>query len=333
MEATLDTISAALGVVLVAARQGRLDAVLAETGAFASRASVQRAIAKGLVNVGGKPASKPAQRVEAGQQLHILPWPEEPKPPAGPRIPLFGVLYEDEHVLVLNKPKGLVVHPGAGKPVRTLVDFLSDMYPSLAHVGEPTRPGIVHRLDKDTSGALAVAKTLEAHICLSKQFAARTVKKEYVALLWGEPSKPTGEMANTLSRSPKVGTRFTTRPGRGKGRPAFTTYSLLEGFDFVSLVSLRPHTGRTHQLRVQTAAIGHPIVGDKLYGPKTAALPKRLPNALKEAFQAIEGQLLHARQLAFRHPVTMAEIKVEAPLPFGFSLLLGLLSEDRGGIK
>ena len=318
------------GLVFVAPRQGRLDAILAETGLFASRASGQRAIAKGLVNVGGRLASKPAQRVEAGQKLFILPWPKEINRQAACMTPLFDILYEDEHVLVLNKPKGLLVHPGAGKPVRTLVDFLLEMYPSLTQVGEPTRPGIVHRLDKDTSGALAVAKTLEAHICLSRQFAARTVKKEYVALVWGEPNKPAGEMSDTLSRSLKMGTRYTTGPGRGKARPAFTTYSLLESFHFVSLVSLRPFTGRTHQLRVQTAAIGHPIVGDRLYGPKTIALPKKLPIEVQQAFQAIEGQLLHARQIVFRHPVTMSGITVEAPLPFGFSLLLGLLSEGRG---
>lgn len=307
-------------------RPGRLDVLLKELGGFSSRASAQRAIERGLVHVGGRLATKPSVNLKVGERIAWLPWPKEAKPGPSAWKTDLSVLYEDEHLLIVNKPRGLLVHPGAGRPAPTLVDRLKADYPQISQVGEATRPGIVHRLDKDTTGVLVVAKTIEAHALLSGQFADRAVKKEYWALVWGKPSKTSGELVHTISRSAGDKERFTTRPGRGRGRRAFSSYSLISCFGFVSLLALFPLTGRTHQLRVQTASIGHPIVGDRLYGPKRVAPSKDWPLEFCEATSGLEGQLLHARKLRFLHPFSLKTLEVEAPLPFDFSLILGLLS-------
>jgi 23S rRNA pseudouridine1911/1915/1917 synthase len=319
--------------VAIVPRVGRLDVLLKELGGFTSRASAQRAIASGLVHVGGQLAIKPSMSLKVGESIGWLPWPEETRLKPSDWSGGLSIIYEDEHLLVVNKQRGLLVHPGAGRRTPTLIDRLRESYPEIAHVGEPARPGIVHRLDKDTTGALIVAKTIEAHGLLSRQFAERVVKKEYWALVWGKLSKSSGELMHTISRSPRDKERFTTRPGRGRGRRALSSYSLISCFGFVSLVALFPLTGRTHQLRVQTVSIGHPIVGDRLYGPKRPPFSKDWPLEFCEATQGLEGQLLHARKVCFLHPFSLKTLVVEAPLPFDFSLILGLLSPLGKGLS
>lgn len=318
---------------VIVPKSGRLDVLLKELGGFISRASAQRAITQGLVQVEGRLATKPSMSLKLGERITWLPWPNKAEPTPSYDGEGLNVLYEDEHLFVVNKPRGLSVHPGAGAPIPTLVDRLKANYPEIASVGEPTRPGIVHRLDKDTTGALIVAKTPEAHAALSRQFADRVVKKEYWALVWGKPSKPSGQLLHTISRSPRDRERFTVRSGRGKRRRALSSYSVLSYFDCVSLMALFPLTGRTHQLRVQTASIGHPVVGDRLYGPKRVPFSKGGPREFFEAIEGLEGQLLHARKVGFLHPFSSKMLEIEAPLPFDFSLILGLLSLIEKGLS
>ena len=298
-------------VVPESAGGGRADKVLAAAFPEHSRAALQRAFAAGLVRRNGAVIGQSAG-VGPGDRLDFaLPEarPAELKPVARP----LEILYEDDHLVAVNKPAGMVVHPGAGTGDDTLVHaLLAHCAGRLSGVGGVERPGIVHRLDKETSGVLLVAKNDAAHRGLSEQFAGRHLKKEYLALVSGVPRLKSGVVERAISRHPVHRERMTTGEG---GRPARTDWEVLETFgQAAALVRCRIHSGRTHQIRVHLKSIGHPLLGDRTYGwradPKLPAPPR---------------VMLHAERIAFIHPVTARARDIRAPLPGDFADLLTAL--------
>jgi 23S rRNA pseudouridine1911/1915/1917 synthase len=292
-------------------RKARADKVLA--GAFRehSRAALQRAFEAGLVRRNGRVMAK-SDEVTAGETLEfVLPEvvPTELNPVA---IPL-NVLYEDEHLLAVNKAAGMVVHPGVGTGEDTLVHaLLAHCAGGLSGVGGIERPGIVHRLDKGTSGVLLVAKNDAAHRGLSEQFAGRQLRKEYLALVAGVPRLRSGMIERAISRHPVHRERMTVGEG---GRPARTDWEIVEAFGGrAALVRCRIHSGRTHQIRVHLKSIGHPLIGDTTYGWKA---DPHLPDPGRV--------MLHAERIVFLHPVTARPLDLRAPLPADFTNLLATL--------
>ena len=276
----------------------RLDKYLAEALPDLSRAMLQKLIKDGDVLVGGKP-TKPSYRVEAGDIVVVRVPPPTPLEAApAPHIPL-DVLYQDADLLVLNKPAGLVVHPAHGHTDDTLVNALLAHVPDLAGIGGVLRPGIVHRLDKDTSGLLLVAKHDQAQQALQDQFRSRSVDKVYLALVEGHLVPPRGRIDAPIGRDPRERQRMAVVPS---GRPAQTEYRVLETLAETALVEAHLLTGRTHQIRVHLASLGYPIVGDRVYG-------HRKPRV------ALARQFLHAWRLAFSLPSTGERVQFTAPLP------------------
>jgi 23S rRNA pseudouridine1911/1915/1917 synthase len=289
---------------------GRLDAFLRETFPTVSRVALKRLIEQGHVRVNGHPA-KPTHSPRAGEQIEIH-WPEvEPAEAQPEEIPL-AILFEDKSLLVLNKPAGLVVHPAAGHEEHTLVNaLLHHCQGSLSGIGGVARPGIVHRLDKETSGCLVIAKNDETHLALSKQFAAREVGKIYNAILCGDLSRDSGEIRAAIARHPTHRKRMAVRDD-DSGRAAHTSYRVLERLHSATFVEAQLHTGRTHQIRVHFQFLGHPVVGDATYG---ARQNKKL--AELTGFEP-PRVMLHARELSFIHPRTEKEMSFESPLPEDF---------------
>src|SRR5437763_14576263 len=282
------------------ARQ-RLDRILAEALPAFSRARLQTLIRNGFVTLNGK-ASRPRNLVHAGDLVELRE-PEIEKVEAQPEQIKLDVIFEDEDLLVLNKPAGIVMHPGAGHEQHTLVNALLAHCQNLSGIGGRERPGIVHRLDKETSGCVVVAKNDLTHRDLSKQFAARTMEKIYLALVAGILRKPTGTIDAAIARHPVHRQRMSI--GRNRGRTAKTEYRVLRAGNEMSLLECTLHSGRTHQIRVHLHHLGHPVLGDKLYGGKHAGTFAR--------------QMLHAWKLAFRHPRTGEVMKFEAPIPPDFA--------------
>ena len=292
-------------------RKARADKVLAGGFSEHSRAALQRAFDAGLVRRNGQVLAK-SDEVKAGEALEFaLPEtvPAELKPVA---IPL-DVLYEDEHLLAVNKAAGMVVHPGVGTGEDTLVHaLLAHCAGGLSGIGGVERPGIVHRLDKGTSGVLLVAKNDAAHRGLSEQFAGRQLRKEYLALVAGVPRLKSGMIERAISRHPVHRERMTVGEG---GRPARTDWEIVESFgDRAALVRCRIHSGRTHQIRVHLKSIGHPLIGDSTYGWKA---DPRVPEPGRV--------MLHAERIAFLHPVTARPLDLHAPLPADFTNLVAAL--------
>jgi 23S rRNA pseudouridine1911/1915/1917 synthase len=265
-----------------------------------SRADVQTLVERGDVLVDGSEVGK-SYRLRAGSVVELLAEPEADAPPGPDGSVAVEVRHADDDVIVVAKPAGLVVHPGAGHANGTLVNGLLARYPELATVGETMRPGIVHRLDRDTSGLLVVARSARAYETLVEQLAARTMERQYIALVWGRPSSPRGVIDAPIGRSE---TRRTRMAVRDAGRPARTAYDVDESFEDppTSLLTCRLETGRTHQIRVHLAAIGHPVVGDGTYGGKRDRI-------------ALDRPFLHAAVLGFAHPATGEHVRFEEPLP------------------
>jgi 23S rRNA pseudouridine1911/1915/1917 synthase len=288
----------------------RLDKFLCEKFPAASRGALQRLIEEGHIRVNGQTV-KPTHHPHAGEQVEVH-WPEARPAPAQPeKIPL-EVLFEDQSLLVVNKPAGLVVHPAAGHEEHTLVNaLLHHCAGSLSGIGGVARPGIVHRLDKETSGCLVVAKNDATHLALAEQFAARAVKKIYHALVCGEPARASGEIRAAIARHPTHRKRMAVREDSA-GRAAHTSYQILERLRAATLMAAQIHTGRTHQIRVHFQYLGHPLVGDDTYGARQNARLKELTN------YAAPRVMLHARELSFLHPRTKKPVKFEAPLPEDF---------------
>jgi len=287
----------------------RLDTYLRQRYPAVSRVALQRLIAQGFIRVNGQRV-KPNHRPRAGETVEVQ-WPEARPARAQPEAIPLDILYEDDLLLVLNKPAGLVVHPAAGHEAHTLVNaLLHHCAGQLSGIGGVARPGIVHRLDKDTSGVMLVAKTDGAHLALSGQFAGRQVAKLYHALVCGEMAQEEGEIRAAIARHPSHRKRMAvTTDG---GREAHTSYRVLERLRGATLVEARLYTGRTHQIRVHFQFLGFPLVGDTTYGGRQN---RRL--AELHGFAA-ERQMLHARQLTFTHPRTGQRLTFTAPWPEDF---------------
>lgn len=287
----------------------RLDVFLSQKGSQLSRSRLKRLIQERKVTVNGL-VEKASRVLREGDRVRL----EVPKPlpvDISPQdIPLH-ILYEDEDLLILNKSPEIVVHPSAGLQRGTLVNAVLHHCPNLSGVGGKMRPGIVHRLDKGTSGVLVVAKNDFSHRALAAQFQARSVEKIYHAFVWGVPRLPHGTISRPLGRHLKDRKKISSSAIRT--REAVTEYRLLKSWGMISWMELKPKTGRTHQIRVHLAEMGHPVVGDPTYGKgrrQMASLPKDLQGEIK----AYPFQLLHASRLTFVHPRTGSKVSFEAPL-------------------
>ena len=293
----------------------RLDRVVAMvTGA--SRAEVADLVSAGAVMVDGVVVTTRSHRLAEGDrvQADVAQLPPAGGPPVVADAEVdVPVVYADDDLIVINKPAGLVVHPGAGNYEGTLVHGLLDRFPEIASVGDPTRPGIVHRLDKGTSGLLLVARSPEAYTRLVAMLAAHEVERRYLALVWGEFAVLNGMVDAPIGRSAREPTRMTVS---AKGKPARTRYQVVTSYSdplMLSLVECRLETGRTHQIRVHLTAIDHPVVGDQRYGGARPSFPFPRP-------------WLHAAALRLHHPITGAELAFDAPLPDDLRASLDLLS-------
>ncbi|MEZ5204845.1 MAG: RluA family pseudouridine synthase [Acidimicrobiales bacterium] len=305
-----DTVVVEVPSALAGERVDRVVAMVTEV----SRTEATRLVQAGEVLVDGVAAAKGSERVEVGATVEIRLGVREadlgPAPDPDVQVPLVHV---DDHVLVVDKPADLVVHPGAGHHSGTLVNGLLARFPEIAVVGAPDRPGIVHRLDRGTSGLLAVARTQVAHESLVAQLAARTVDRRYQTLVWGHLASPRGVVDAPIGRSPKHPTKMAVTE---RGKPARTRYELIEAFeDPVEVSRLHCHleTGRTHQIRVHLAAIGHSVVGDDRYQGVRQSLPCPRP-------------FLHAELLGFEHPVSGERIEERSELPADLVAILAQLS-------
>jgi 23S rRNA pseudouridine1911/1915/1917 synthase len=299
-------------VVDVAAAGERLDRWLAARIPDLSRVRLQTLIAEGRVRVAGA-ARKASHRVVGGEQIDV----EVPPLPPEELVPeaiALSVVHEDEHVLVVDKPAGLVVHPGAGQARGTLAAAVLAHAPSTAGVGGPRRPGVVHRLDRGTSGLLVVAKTPLAYESLTAQLAARTVRRVYLAVAHGRMGPAKGLIDKPIGRDPRDRTRMAVRPA-GQGRRAVTEFRVLERFAAFTYLEARLQTGRTHQIRVHLASLGHPLAGDVVYGGRRLR-PLPVP---------LDGVALHAAVLAFLHPATHEPLEFAAPVPSRIGQLLSHL--------
>lgn len=289
------------------ARGQRLDKALAAHLPDLSRSQLQRLIGDGWVLLDGAPVTKTGHRLQGGEvaTVHLAPAPPSSAQPEA--IPL-KILYQDADLLVVDKPAGMVVHPAAGHHAGTLVNAVLGYDQGVAGAGETARPGIVHRLDKDTSGLILVARHDAAHRALQAQFRTRAVEKHYLALVDGHPPTPTGRIEAPIGRDPRQRQRMAVVPA-SRGREAVTEYATRESFREHALLEVSPHTGRTHQIRVHLAFIGCPVVGDQVYGRRTPSVPIASPEPGKTRF------FLHAHSLKFKLPSTQQTTSFSAPLP------------------
>jgi 23S rRNA pseudouridine1911/1915/1917 synthase len=286
----------------------RLDAFLAARIESASRTAVKRLIEDGDVLVDGR-SSKPSYKLRAGERVEVELTAPPPLDLAPEDIPL-DIVYEDDDLVVVNKAAGMVVHPAAGVRAGTLANALAFHFQQLSTRGGALRPGLVHRLDRGTSGLIVVAKTGAAHEDLAEQFRARTVFKSYVALVHGRVREPSGRIEQPVGRSPHQRTRMAVVRG---GRAALSLYRVRRSFERFTLLDVEIKTGRTHQIRVHLAWLKHPVVGDEVYG---AGRDQNFPEArLRARIRALGRQFLHAERLGFRHPQTGEEMRFHAPLP------------------
>lgn len=324
----------------------RLDRVLVRAFADLSRSRLQALIRDGRVTVGGDVVLDPSAKVAVGAGIALEVPPPAPAAPEPEAIAL-AIVYEDEDVIVIDKPAGLVVHPAAGHERGTLVNALiAHCGESLSGIGGVKRPGIVHRLDKDTSGLLVVAKTDRAHQSLSQQFAdhgrSGPLERAYLALAWGVPARSRGTVDAALGRSTQNREKMAVVPEE-RGRQAITHYEVLETLPSRATPHANPHanlmasllrceleTGRTHQIRVHMAHLGHPLMGDALYGSGFKTKANRLSQEAREALTALDRQALHAAVLGFEHPSSARTMRFESALPADMERLLSSLRQDAG---
>ncbi|MFZ5450883.1 MAG: RluA family pseudouridine synthase [Thermodesulfobacteriota bacterium] len=305
-----------------AAVGSRLDHFLAGRLDF-SRARLQRWLKAGRVLVNGR-ARPPSYKVRSGETIEI----KVPEPAPSHLLPEplpLEIVYEDRDLLVVNKPPGLVTHPGAGHQTGTLLNALLHHCPDLEEIGDVSRPGLVHRLDKDTSGLLVVAKTELAHRSLINQFQRHEVKKKYLALVWGRLPQKEGRISREIGRHPTERQKMSVHARRGK--EAVTLWRVRQEFPGpLTLVELSIETGRTHQIRVHLTSLGHPVLGDATYGGGTSRM-KNAPPALSGLKPLVQRQLLHAWQLRFTHPRSGEEVGWEAALPGDFQAVVDYLEK------
>ena len=295
----------------------RLDRFLSGELPQYSRARLQDWIKSGRVTVNGQPA-KPSLALRGGETIQVEPAELPPLKAFAEDVPV-EVLYEDQDLIAVNKPAGMVVHAGAGNHSGTLVNALLHRFAALSRADDDLRPGIVHRLERYTSGVILVARTDLAHRALAAQFAGRQVEKIYLALVHGELANETGRIDRPITRDPRRRVRMTAR--LALGRPALTSYEVLRRFPGFTYLRVRIGTGRTHQIRVHLAAIGHPVAGDRLYGA-----PARVPGCPE-----LKRYFLHAHRIRFRSPSAGEEITVEAPLPGELSEWMRVLEARPAG--
>jgi 23S rRNA pseudouridine1911/1915/1917 synthase len=303
----------------------RTDRFLAASIGSLSRTRVKALILAGYACRDEVPLSDPAEPVRAAACYTLTPPPAAPARPVPQSIPL-AILYEDESLIVLDKPAGLVVHPAPGNPDGTLVNaVLAHAGGSLGGIGGVLRPGIVHRLDKDTSGVMVVAKTEAAETALAAAFSGRTVERAYLALCWGVPTPTSGQLSGAIGRDPRERKRMTVRAG---GKPSLTHYRVVRSWlGALALLECRLGTGRTHQIRVHLAHAGHPLVGDPVYLRRIPAAARSLPEALRRGCLDFPRQALHAARLGFRHPVDGRQRAFETGPPPDFAALLVALDQ------
>lgn len=297
----------------------RVDQVLAELLPGESRSSIVRLIEEGHVSIDGQAAPRKSAAVATGSTIRVsIP---EPSPlELTPRDIPLSILYEDDAIVVIDKPAGLVVHPGAGHEDSTLVHALLHHIRDLSGIGGELRPGIVHRLDQDTTGVLVVAKSDTAHRALTSQWNSDAVEKEYLAVIYGTPKTAAGTIDKPIDRDPRDRKKMTVVQG---GRPAVTNYRVVESLRHASVVHCWLKTGRTHQIRVHLKSLGHPVVGDPLYsGPQWRGVPDK---RLQRTFAEFSRQALHARRLKIPHPATGESMIFEAPMPADIAALIEAL--------
>ncbi len=326
----------AIDLVVAAEASGeRLDRALANHLAAISRSRVKALIVAGEVTINGAAIRDPAYRVHAGDRIALILPPPEPAQPTAEPIPL-AIVYEDDALIVVDKPAGLVVHPAAGNWTGTLVNALiAHCGESLSGIGGVRRPGIVHRLDKDTSGLIVSAKTDDAHRALTKQFAdhgrSGPLERGYLAFVWGVPDRPKGTIDAPLDRHPVLREKRAVRPG---GRSAITHWEVREryygehGESLAALLECRLETGRTHQIRVHLAHIGHPIIGDALYGAGFRTKAARLSPPARAALDGVGRQALHAYLLGLEHPKTHKYMEFKSEFPSDLQELRAALRND-----
>lgn len=309
-------------VVAEASAGERLDRALAMAIADLSRSRLKALILAGEVTIGGRTVRDPGHRVNAGDAVTVALPPPEPAAPEPEAIAL-NIVFEDDEIVVINKPRGMVVHPAAGNATGTLVNALiAHCGDSLSGIGGVRRPGIVHRLDKDTTGVMVVAKNDLAHNRLAAQFAdhGRTgpLRRGYLAFAWGAPDRPRGTIEAPIDRHPHARDKMAVRPG---GREAVTHWEVLERFTgadgkpVASLLACRLETGRTHQIRVHLAHIGHPLIGDPVYATGFRTKTALLAPEAAAAVEALGRQALHAYLLTIEHPVTGQSLEFRSELP------------------
>jgi 23S rRNA pseudouridine1911/1915/1917 synthase len=306
----------------------RIDIFLTNHIENATRTKVQKLIKEGFVLVNGKTV-KPNYKIMGGESLDVrIPITPRPDKIEAEDIPL-EIVYEDEFLLIVNKPAGMVVHPALGHSTGTLVNALLHHTNRLSEAGDEGRPGIVHRIDKDTSGLLLIAKDEWTHAQLAKQFAAHTLKREYQAVVWGLFKQREGEIISNLVRSKKDRKLFTVSETEGKF--AHTNYEVLEEFEFASLLKLNLKTGRTHQIRVHLSSAGHPIFGDPNYGGRRIVYGgdlSKLKARVNNLLEIMPRQALHAKTLGFYHPELKKDLFFSSELPEDMQKLIERLKTD-----
>lgn len=304
---------------------GRLDSTLARALPELSRTRLKALIQAGEVSQGGEKLTDPSARVKPGDTIIVMVPPVEPARPQGQNIPL-SVVFEDEDLIVIDKPPGLVVHPAAGNPDGTLVNALIEHCGgSLSGIGGEARPGIVHRLDKDTSGLIVAAKNDLAHQGLARQFSAHSLERAYKAVVWGVPIKKEDIIHGNIGRDRRNRKRMAV-VSRG-GKEAETGYRRLERFgDTASLIECRLTTGRTHQIRVHLTSIGHPVIGDPQYGGRRNRRTINQENGVSRALAELNRQALHAYLLGFEHPISGEWVRFESDLPCDINQLIKILT-------
>ncbi len=304
----------------------RLDVFLAKRFTDHSRVQLRRVITAGGVRIGDQ-GGKPSYRLLAGQVIQVQ-LPEMPA--AGPKpeaIPI-DVLYEDDWLAVVNKPPGMVVHPARGHWSGTLTSALAHHFASLSGAGGPTRPGIVHRLDRDTSGVIVIAKNDIAHHRLAAQFAERTVEKQYAAIVVGVPDRDRDVIDRPIGMHPTSREKMAIRPTDPHSRQAQSFYEVQERYRHFARVAIHPKTGRTHQIRVHLASIGHPVLCDAQYGGRAVISRGELLGGKPDDDDMLTRQALHAERLAFTHPDDGRRVEITAPLPADLEAVLSLLRES-----
>lgn len=309
----------------------RLDVFVTDSAPDLSRSMVQKLIANGHILVNGS-QERASYKLQPGDKIDLTIPPAEPIEIAAEEIPL-DIVYEDEHIMVINKAKGMTVHPAPGSQRGTLVNAILAHSDDLSGIGGVERPGIVHRLDKDTSGLLVVAKTDSAHTSLQNQIQFRSAERRYIALVWGVTKFNEAVVDAPIGRHPTDRQKMAVikDTGRYTARDAVTNLKVTQKFDHFTLLEAKLETGRTHQIRVHCSFIGHPVVGDPVYGGTKRALPSSMSKLQqKELAQLIEklnGQALHAYSLSFDHPITRERMSFEAPLPSDMEELIKWLVE------